>query len=115
MTQAILIQQSEICELASILAVMILFTFQNIFIFTVCTTTAMYTFLMCMQKPSMTSTLPDVQTEQSQRQLDGTIEIQNVSFSYPTRPEVKVHNIIIVLSPALYRHAARKMWHLQCR
>lgn len=34
-----------------------------------------------------------MQVEQTQHQLDGTIEFQDVYFSYPIRPEVKVQYI----------------------
>ena len=36
------------------------------------------------------SVLPGKQVEHGQCQLDGTIEFQNIHFSYPTRPNVKV-------------------------
>ena len=43
------------------------------------------------QKPGMSdSMLPTKQIGQNQHQFDGTIEFQNVHFSYPTRPDVKV-------------------------
>ena len=39
---------------------------------------------------SICSTLPEKQIEQNHNQLDGTIEFQNIHFSYPTRHNVKV-------------------------
>ena len=47
-----------------------------------------------VQKPSMSSICSTLPEKQNQNQLDGTIEFQNVHFSYPTRPNVKVRSII---------------------
>ena len=54
----------------------------------------------------MTSTVQPgkhgMQVEQSQHQLDGIIEFQDVHFSYPTRPEVKVQYCDICQKINLY-------------